>query len=1153
MKRPFETALSLLHSGALGRLPQLFLTPKSGFPVPTIVVKLVREGGKTVDIAEWLRGLGLGRYAPAFAENAINWDVLPELTADDLKEIGVAAVGDRRRLLAAIAALRGSAVPASSTAVPRDVLGAAERRQLTLMFCDLVGSTPLSARFDPEDLREIIGAYHRCVADTVARFAGFVAKYMGDGVLVYFGYPEAHEDDAERAVHAGLAVIEAVGSLPTPERLTVRLGIASGLVVVGDLIGAGAAQERGVVGETPNLAARLQALAEPGTLVIAESTRRQIGALFEIEDLGPHPLAGFAEPQQAWRVLSESSVLSRFEALRSEATPLVGRDEELDLLLRRWQQAKSGDGRVVLLSGEPGIGKSRVTAELSRQIESEPHTRLRYFCSPYHQDSALHPFIGQLERAAGFARADTTEQKLGKLRGLLASGARGEDEIELLAELLSLPNSAADLNLSPQRNRERLFEALLHQLEALAGRRPVLMIFEDAHWIDPTTRELLDLTFDRISRLTVLLVVTFRPEFQHAWSGQPHVTAMALNRLGGRDGAALVERVAGNAALSREIVDEIVERADGVPLFVEELTKAVLDSSGRDGPVNAVLAASAIPASLHASLIARLDRLGPSAKEVAQIGALIGREFGYELVELVAQRPAAELRLALDRLAKAELLFCRGVPPQSSYLFKHALVRDAADSTLLRGARRTWHRQIAETIETEFPEMIETQPEILALHYAKAGEGMKAASYWLDAGRRAAQRSANIEAIAHLKNGIEVLQSSPETPERDRQEVALQLGLGPALQVTRGWSAPGIEDVYRRAQRLCEQLGDERERFHASWGLWLFRASDGAWEAAGELVDDLIRAAERLDDPGLRLQAHHAGWATSTNIGEHSAALEHVRRGLALHDPKLHSAHALVYGGHDPKVCAKGQGALSLWLLGYPDQAAQSAAEAVTLGETLSHHPSLAHALYWAALVHQLRRDLQPVYEYAERLRALGTEHKLALYTAIGGIMHGWALCYQGQPGAGLHELSGGVAAYAALKVKLYLAHFTAVLSEAYHRAGKVELEMATMENALSLFDTAERWCHSGILQLRGEILMASTSDHWGDGENCFHEALEIARRQAAKSPELRAATSLARLWGEQGRRDEARNLLAPVYGWFTEGFDTADLKDAKALLDALA
>jgi class 3 adenylate cyclase len=792
-----------------------------------------------MEIVVWLRSLGLGRYEAAFRDNEIDETVLPNLTAEDLRDLGVSIVGHRRKLLDAIAALRadaGARAPSSdaattSSAPTISLEDRGERRQVTVMFSDLVGSTALSARMDPEDLRDVISAYQQCVAETVGPFGGFVAKYMGDGVLIYFGYPQAHEDDAERAVRAGLELIAAVGSLKTRVVLQTRVGVATGLVVVGDLIGSGEAQERGIVGETPNLAARLQALAPPANLIIAASTRQQIGELFDLEALGPRQLAGFAEPQHAWRVLGESGAASRFEALRSGTTPLVGRDEEVQLLLRRWEQAKMGEGRVVLISGEPGIGKSRLTAALCERIRTHPHMRMRYFCLPHYQDSALYPFIIQLERAAGFASDDTVEAKLSKLRALLVPGIHDDDDVSLLTELLSLPSSAANLNLSLQRKREKRFEALLNQLEAEARRRPVLIVFEDAHWIDPTSRELLDLTVDRARRLPVLLAITFRPEFQPAWVGRSHVTSLALNRLSERDGAVLAQKLAGNIVLTPDIVAKIVERTDGVPLFVEELTKAVLESAVQVDRVASVLAptslaALSVPPTLHASLMARLDRLGPVPKEVAQIGAVLGREFTYELIEPLVRRDEKELQAALGQLSDAGLLFCRGTAPHSSYLFKHALVQDAAYGTLLRGRRQELHASVAALLEQDFRELVERQPEILAHHLTAAGNTERAIDEWWKAGQRTAARSAHAEAIGHFERGLAALAALPEGPARDGREIELQLARGLSQFAVEGFQAAEAARAYTRARDLAERRGDPQQLFKATYGLW--QSANGA-------------------------------------------------------------------------------------------------------------------------------------------------------------------------------------------------------------------------------------------------------------------------------------------------------------------------------------
>src|SRR5215469_16532904 len=1000
-----------------------------------------------MDIAAWLRGLGLEQYETAFRENEIDWAVLPRLTSEDLRGIGVVPIGHRRRLLDAIAALGIELSVAEVSAAP--VRADPERRQMTVMLCDLAGSTSLSARLDPEDYREVITAYHRAVADVVSGLDGFVAKYMGDGVLVYFGYPQAHEDDAERAVRAGLGVVDAVRRLDVKSvELQARVGIATGLVVVGDLFGEISGHEQSVVGETPNLAARLQALAEPDAVIIAASTRRLVGELFEYRDLGDVEVKGIAEPVTAWRILRPSVVASRFEALRgSSLTPLVGRDEEVEVLLRRWERAQTGDGRVVLISGEPGIGKSRLTVALCERIEPEPHTRWRYFCSVHHQDSALYPFIAQLEQAAGLARDETVEAQLDKLRALLAPRAQDDNDIRLLSELLSLPRSATDLNLSPQRKREKLFEALLNQLEAEARRRPVLMVFEDAHWIDPTSRELLDLTVDRLRHLPVLLTITFRPEFQPPWSGRAHVTSLALNRLGERDGQALVQNLAGNAALTAEIVAEIVERTDGVPLFVEELTKAVLESAAHGDRVAAVLettspAALSVPATLHGSLMARLDRLGPAAKEIAQIGAVLGREFAYELIEPVAQRPDRELQAALDQLNAAGLLFCRGAAPHASYLFKHALVQDAAYSTLLRGRRQELHRRVAAALEEHFADLVERQPELLAHHLTAAGDTERAVDQWLNAGQHAAAQFAYLEAIAHLERGLGVLHSLPESPVRDGSEIQLQLALGLCLIPAKGALAANLP--YTRAHELADRSGQPQQQFEALYGVWLSTNVSGGVTAARPLSERLLRMAERDGDDGLRLQAHHSGWSTLWAAGNPARTRQHADAGRLLYDPEKHASHRLVYGGHDPGVCAQISGAWAESLLGYPDKALASIAKGLALAERIAHPFTLGFALLFSSQVSLNRREPERALRHLDAAEAVAAEQRLS-FNLEPGMLRGAALLGQGAVDEAIACVREGVAKWTRLGRTLNLPFGLASLGEGLSRRGDRAAALAAL------------------------------------------------------------------------------------------------------------
>ena len=1034
-----------------------------------------------LQIGDWLKNLGMSEYVERFAENRIDLTVLPDLTDQDLEKLGV-LLGDRRKMLRAIRELAGDApvapyTPAVTEARPQD---AAERRQLTVMFCDLVGSTTLSVGLDPEDLREIIGAYQRCCAVLVERNGGFVAKYMGDGVLAYFGYPRAHEDDAERAVRAGLALVEAVPKLAIAagSPLQVRVGIATGLVVVGDLIGAGAAQEQAVVGETPNLAARLQAIAEPDTVVIAESTRKLLGNLFELQDLGARDLKGIAGPARAWAALRASSVESRFDALHTSGlTPLVGREEEVELLLRRWSRAKAGEGQLVLLSGEAGIGKSRLTAAVLERLATELHTRLRYFCSPQHTDSALYSIIGQMERAAGFAHDDKPQAKLDKLDAMLAQTSTSVQDAALLAEMLSLPNDGRypALDLTPEQRRQRTLEALMSQLAGLARRNPVLMIYEDAHWLDPTSLEVLGQAVNRSTTLHVLLIVTFRPEFNPPWVGQSHVTSLTLNRLGEREAAAIIARLVENRELPADVMAEIVERSDGIPLFVEEMTKAVLEAesegAARRSAATVPSLAQTVPASLHASLMARLDRLGP-AKEVAQVGAAIGREFSHALLASVVRQTGAELELALDRLIQAGLLFRQGVPPQANYLFKHALVQDVAYGTLLRAKRHDLHASIASVLERQFSDICETQPEVLARHYAQAGSAEQAINYWQRAGNRAAKRSANQEAVAHFRNAIEVLETLPDRAERAEQELQLLIALGPALMTTRSTAAPEIGRVYARARELAGNAQRITDLFPTVWGASLVAFTAGDLATAGRLVDELLGMANTSGDTALTLQAHHAAWPNFMVTGPLATARHHIACGLALYRRDSHGEQALQYGGHDPGVCGYVVDALIAAVMGYPDQAVRQMQEGLGLARALDHGPSLAQALWFTAELHQIRREPQKVQDSVSVVLPLLTRHGSAVGVSNATMLRGWACVMQGHIEEGLAVMREGLAAWRATGSKYQVPYRLARAAEAHLVAGEIEDGLRLICEATD--QSGDRWSASELHRLQGRTASQS-------------------------------------------------------------------------------
>ncbi|MBR1124331.1 AAA family ATPase [Bradyrhizobium lablabi] len=1111
-------------------------------------------------VTEWLKSIGLAEYAQRFVENGIDISVLRDLTERDLKELGV-LLGHRRKLLRAIAEHEGAATPepAITTSEPRRCDG--ERRHLTVMFCDLVGSSAIAARLDPEDMRELIATYHSCIADIIAGHNGRIARYMGDGALVYFGFPQAHEDDAEQAVRAALALIDAIARIRNvPEMLRVRIGIATGTVVVADLLIEEALAEQEVVGETPNLAARLQALAEPGTVLICASTRRLTEGQFHYRDLDPVTLKGWTEPFQVYQVLRTSGVESRFEAMHTaKLPPLFGREEELELLLRRWRQATLEEGRIVILTGEPGIGKSHIALAFNERLQDEPHTTLRYYCSEHHTHSALYPFINQLERASGFLLSDTPETKICKLEALLAQSTHNPEHLAVLSGLLTLPvRDHHELrDLTPQKRKEKTFAALLAQLEGLAARQPVLIVAEDVHWIDPTSLELLATVVEQVPRLRTLMLITARSEFTSPWPSYPHTTTIPLTRLSRRDGAALVLRVTGGKALPKEVMKHILAHTDGVPLFIEELTKMVLEGGllrERNGVfvLDGPLPSFAIPTTLQASLMARLDRLSP-VRDVAQIGSVAGREFHYELVSAVAQLPKQKLDEALDQLVRSELMFCRGTIPNAVYTFKHALVRDAAYAGLLKSRRVHLHAAFAKSLQENFPDVERTQPEILAYHYTQARNHEMALHYWYKAGKQSAARSAHHEAIGHLKQGLNQLPKIDAPILRNRSELLLQISLGNSLRSIEGWSTDNVKQAYTKALQLSKGAGIDEHVFPAVFGLWTWNYVRASLGEAQTLAEHLLKSAANVDNSVYKVLAHEASGFTLFAQGNFAAAHAEMECSVNLCEDS-EAASYLELSAQDPRVHVRSYDGMALWLLGYPDQALRRCAEARRYAVSSQHPFSEAIARTIGLRVHQLRGDSEAVAREAIAAIAFCEKHEFVHYLAMAMILRGWAIAEQGEFEKGIAEIQEGLEKERATGALLLESYSLGLMADACIKHTRHAQAFDALNQARSRLnvENSERFYASEIYRLLGEAHLRS-NHNLDQAEHYLCKGLEVARTQKAKSFELRACLSMCDLFERTAGSQKCHSRLSQVYGCFSEGFNTPDLIRAKARLERAA
>jgi class 3 adenylate cyclase/tetratricopeptide (TPR) repeat protein len=1118
-------------------------------------------------IQEWLTQLGLEKYAPVFEAHEITVEVLPHLTEPDIDRLAL-PTGPRRRLMIAIDQLAEeirarTLVEGAETSATRSAESeGAERRQLTILFCDLVGSTALSQRLDPEELRELMQAYRAVCGDAVARYQGYVAQYLGDGLMVYFGWPTAHEDDAERSVRAALEIVHAVREVKAQPPLAVRIGVATGTVVVGEDARAENAEAKLALGETPNLAARLQGLAGPNEIVIAPATRRLVGGQFELIDLGAHELKGIAQPVRAWRVQAVHRSQGRFEAAHEGValTPLVGREEEVALLLRRWQQARDGEGQVALIGGEPGIGKSRLARVLQERIEDEPHTTLHYQCSPYHLNSPLYPILEQLEFAAGFVREDAPEQKLEKMEAMLVGSPEERAEAApLIAGLLSLPvERYAPLALSPQKRKEKTLEALAGQLETLSRQRPVLIVFEDVHWIDPTSQEALDALVPRLQERAIMLVVTYRPEYMPHWADQPHVSVLGLARLARRQGAELATQVARGRPLPAAVLAQIVVQTDGVPLFVEELTKSVLESgllpeAGDKARLQSPALAATIPTSLRDSLLARLDRFAP-IKYILQIGACIGREFSYELLARVSALSGEQLEDALRKLTATGLVYRRGIPPSATYTFKHALVQDAAYDSLLKSKRQQLHARIAQVLEEHFADRVAVAPELLAHHYTQAGNPAMAIPRWREAGDLSARRVAFREAISHLDQGIQLIGSLPPSPERDDKELELRTLLGTAWVALGGFAASEAWSSFHRALELAKTLNRHDALLPVYFGLCSNLVLRGRLAEGLDWVNEMLASAEATGDGDLLIIGHRSACTTYFWLGDFNRSRGHGNRVLELYDEDRHRRLADLTNV-DPRTVVEIYLSIGTWILGYPDRALQLRKAMDAHARRRQHPFDMGYALTFGSQVWDFCGEPEALLESVEESDRLGRAHSLPFISEVlAQILRGIAYLRAGRVGESIPQLRGALDKWTAGGGLLWVPYLRAVLAEGLALSGDLEGGLSLVEESLvQIFRPGweERSHLAEVLRLKGWMLQER--GECAVAQESYLASLEVAREQQAKSWELRTATSLARLWRSQGKRQEARELLASVHGWFTEGFATRDLVGAKALLDELS